>query len=195
MASTRMVSSRTHSFAPRRFISGPNLMPVVAFVWILIFGALAMRGLEGGRLPLTLAPVEVKATTAVLPPDQVVLRVRGTSMAINGTPVTRDQLEDRLKVTLTGQGQGLIFVDADPQATYQDAIALLELVQRAGARAVSLTPDLSQPGVSSPLPSANVPGEQGSTLSAPDPSSAPAGSAVAPSPNPSPDISGKEASP
>ncbi|MFM7199911.1 MAG: ExbD/TolR family protein [Myxococcota bacterium] len=98
---------------------------------------------RGARLILPVLPVEVQAASDPLPPSQLVVRARGTQLTLNGAEVQPTQLEERLKVLLELQKDKVVFVDLDPAVRYDEALQLLEPIQRAGAHSVALTPDLT----------------------------------------------------
>lgn len=185
-------------FVPRRFLVVPNLVPSIAFMIVLMSGMIGLRGRTGAQVPLQLERVAVTASNGALPPDQVVVRARSGQLTLNGTPVTIDQLGERLNVALTGQSQPLVFVDADPAAPYQDAVALMAVVAKAGGKRVGLTPDLSlPPGTTSDAASQTAASANSGFNIAPNsleaqPSTAPSANGAASGSNPA---SSQEASP
>ncbi|BAZ89556.1 biopolymer transport protein ExbD/TolR [Raphidiopsis curvata NIES-932] len=66
---------------------------------------------------------------------------------IERDPVTREQLEVRLKQYITGNPQGILVLNASPTATYNDVVQTLDLLRQVGGNRVSLgiIPGASQP--------------------------------------------------
>lgn len=115
-----------------------GLLPlIVLFLWSW------MEQTRGARLSLPILPVEVQAAPDPLPPSQLVVRARGTQLTLNGAEVQLAQLEERLKVLLELEKHKVVFVDLDPNSRYDEALQLIQPIQRAGAQSVALTPDLT----------------------------------------------------
>jgi biopolymer transport protein ExbD len=66
---------------------------------------------------------------------------------IERDPVTREQLEVRLKEYITSNPQGILVLNASPTATYNDVVQALDLLRQVGGNRVSLgiIPGASQP--------------------------------------------------
>ncbi|MCH4904054.1 biopolymer transporter ExbD [Cylindrospermopsis raciborskii CHAB3438] len=77
---------------------------------------------------------------------------------IEKDPVTREQLEVRLKQYITGNPQGILVLNASRTATYNDVVQTLDLLRQVGGNRVSLgiIPGASQPVIDS----LNLPGTQ-----------------------------------
>jgi len=130
------------SHAPRRLEVIPNLTPLVNVALLVMVIFLALAPLFGRQMPVMLTPVELKVAE-VLPPDQVVIRVSPTGVAVNGQPVLEEQLRDALKPLIAQNLEGLVLIDADLELPYERVVNLLDIVREAGGRSVGLTPDLS----------------------------------------------------
>ncbi len=56
------------------------------------------------------------------------------ALTINGEPVDRSAFESRLSALLAGRSNALVLFDAEDDALYADAVAILDTIRRAGGR-------------------------------------------------------------
>ena len=107
-----------------------NIAPLVdvAMVLLIIFMAAAPM-LQTGydvALPRPAAGPSVEPVTVTLDDDGKVL--------VNGEAVDRSELQATLSALIAGRSSPVVFFDAGHQVTYADAVDLLDLIRRAGAR-------------------------------------------------------------
>ena len=130
------------SFAPRKLQVMPNLTPLMDVALLLIATFLALGPLFTRQFPLALPPVEVRAATQGMPPNQVVVRVDANSLTLNGAPIAENMLEEALRTSLAGQRNPVVIFDAQLELPYERVAVLLDIFQRAGAKSVGLASDL-----------------------------------------------------
>ena len=107
-----------------------NIAPLVdvAMVLLIIFMAAAPM-LQTGydvAMPRPAAGPSAEPVSVTLDDDGKVL--------VNGAAVDRSELQATLSALIAGRASPVVFFDAGDQVTYADAVDLLDLIRRAGAR-------------------------------------------------------------
>jgi biopolymer transport protein ExbD len=135
----------------------PDLSALSSMALLVLVLFLSLGPLFARSLPVALPPVTMKLDTQ-LPPDQLIVRIRGEQLSLNDQPHTRQTLSDALRTALAGQKDAVVMLDADPSLPFNEVVFYLDVCYAAGARSVGLTDDLlSLAPAPAPIPSQGSP--------------------------------------
>jgi biopolymer transport protein TolR len=123
--------------------SGPssdiNMTPMIDILLVLlIIFMVVQQGLQKG-LSVQVPPIEQSSTAQAI--DQIVLEVLpGGVYRLNQQPLTRDELQARLKEVYDPRPRKVIFVRGAEDVTYGEVAWAVDVARAAGIEVVGLVP-------------------------------------------------------
>ena len=137
------VGSSSNKIAPLM-----NVTPLVDVVLVLLIIFMVVTPLLTKKFWLNV-PKKNEKTEQQPPPDNqkpVVLTYRADgTIRLNSEPVERADLVDRITRVLAARGDSVIFFDAESEADYGGAVAVMDLARGGGAATIAvLTEAVSQ---------------------------------------------------
>lgn len=120
--------------------SEPNVVPMIDILLVLLIIFMILQPLARMAMDVQVPPEEVAET----PPEQstqIVLDLTdGGGYEINGEPVPKPQLANRLEQIYHGREPKLLFIKAGPNRVYQEVIEAMDLARGAGVALIGFTP-------------------------------------------------------
>ncbi len=118
-----------------------NVTPLVDVVLVLLIIFMVVTPLLTKKFWLNV-PKKNEKTEQQQPPDNqkpVVLTYhKDGTIKLNSEPVQRVELVDRITRVLAARGDSVIFFDAEAEADYGDAVAVMDLARGGGAATIAV---------------------------------------------------------
>ena len=114
-----------------------NVTPLVDVVLVLLIIFMVVVPLLEKEMIVHLPTDRRTAEDQTPPEDQIVLDLRQDGhVMVAGVDVPRDRLEQHLEGVLRGRARKIVFFQADDEARYGDAVAVLDAAKGAGAETI-----------------------------------------------------------
>jgi biopolymer transport protein ExbD len=126
----------------RGFTNEPNVVPMIDILLVLLIIFMMQIPLQRKKMDVQLPPVqEQQQQTSNQPTNQIVLQLKEDgSYAINNDPVTKDNLERRLREIYDPRPVKLMFLKTARNRHWQDAIEAMDIARSAGVQVIGFTP-------------------------------------------------------
>ncbi len=114
-----------------------NVTPLVDVVLVLLIIFMVVTPLLEREFIVYMPEQQIEDLADEAPPNQVVVILRADNrVEVNGEVVERADLEGRLRRSLARIPDRAMFFDADDQARYGEAVAVMDTARGAGARII-----------------------------------------------------------
>jgi biopolymer transport protein ExbD len=116
-----------------------NVTPFIDVVLVLLIIFMVITPIMVHEMSVSLPDKTETVETEDLPKDQLLAAVclDGT-ITLNRTPVAIEDLKDTLHKRLRSKAKKIVFVDAHPDAGYNDVVQVLDIARDAGADRLGL---------------------------------------------------------
>jgi biopolymer transport protein TolR len=118
-----------------------NVTPMIDVLLVLLIIFMMVIPMSRKAIDLQLPDPTPDDTPSGPPPSQIVLEVLpGNTFRINTQPVTKQDLQKRLKEIYDPRPDKFIFIKGDPAVKYSDVIAAMDAARGAGVKIIATTP-------------------------------------------------------
>jgi biopolymer transport protein ExbD len=118
-----------------------NVTPMIDVLLVLLIIFMMVIPMSRKAIDLQLPDPTPDASDAGPPPSQIVLEVLpGDVFKVNTQPVTKSELQKKLKEIYDGRPDKVIFIKGDPAVKYSDVIAAMDAARGAGVKLIATTP-------------------------------------------------------
>ncbi|HEY4671097.1 MAG TPA: biopolymer transporter ExbD [Gemmatimonadaceae bacterium] len=118
-----------------------NVTPMIDVLLVLLIIFMMVIPMSRKAIDLQLPDPTPDDTPSGPPPSQIVLEVLpGNTFRINTQPVTKQDLQKRLKEIYDPRPDKIIFIKGDPAVKYSDVIAAMDAARGAGVKIIATTP-------------------------------------------------------
>jgi biopolymer transport protein TolR len=118
-----------------------NVTPMIDVLLVLLIIFMMVIPMSRKAIDLQLPDPTPDNTPSGPPPSQIVLEVLpGNTFRINTQPVSKNDLQKRLKEIYDPRPDKIIFVKGDPAVKYSDVIAAMDAARGAGVKIIATTP-------------------------------------------------------
>jgi biopolymer transport protein TolR len=118
-----------------------NVTPMIDVLLVLLIIFMVVIPMSRKAIDLQLPDPTPDDTPSGPPPSQIVLEVLpGNTFRINTQPVTKQDLQKRLKEIYDPRPDKIIFIKGDPAVKYSDVIAAMDAARGAGVKIIATTP-------------------------------------------------------
>jgi biopolymer transport protein ExbD len=116
-----------------------NVTPLVDVVLVLLIIFMVVTPLLVKQFHVHLPPQQQADRPAEADEPQVVLQLRaGGELRLNGRPIAREDLPERLRRVFAAREDDVLFFDATDDAPYGEAVHAMDLARGAGAVTIGL---------------------------------------------------------
>ncbi len=116
-----------------------NVTPLVDVVLVLLIIFMVVTPLLAKQFWLQLPKEDATPTEPTAEDKSVVLTVmKGGALAINGEPVDRSLLRDRLTRVMAARAEKVVYFDADDDAPYASTVEAMDLARQGGAKTIAV---------------------------------------------------------
>ena len=116
-----------------------NVTPLIDIVLVLLIIFMVLTPIMIYELSVNLPDKTETVEQDDVPKDQLLLAVcEDGSVALNRTPYELDALRTDLSKRLRSKAKKVVFIDAHPDAGYENVVALLDVARDAGAERLGL---------------------------------------------------------
>jgi biopolymer transport protein ExbD len=123
------------------FKNEPNVVPMIDILLVLLIIFMMQVPLQRKAMDVQLPPVLQVQQQEQAASNQIVLQLNEDgSYAINNEPVTRANLERRLREVYDNRPTKLMFIKTAGNRAYQDVIEAMDLARGAGVQVIGFTP-------------------------------------------------------
>ena len=118
-----------------------NVTPMIDVLLVLLIIFMMVIPMSRKAIDLQLPDPTPNADQSGPPPSQIVLEVLpGNTFKINSQPVSKEELQKKLKEIYDPRPDKIIFVKGDPTVKYSDVIAAMDAARGAGVKVIANTP-------------------------------------------------------
>ena len=118
-----------------------NVTPMIDVLLVLLIIFMMVIPMSRKAIDLQLPDPTPDDQPSGPPPSQIVLEVLpGNTYLINTQPVTKQDLQKRLKEIYDPRPDKIIFVKGDPAVKYSDVIFAMDVARGAGVKIIATTP-------------------------------------------------------
>jgi len=118
-----------------------NVTPMIDVLLVLLIIFMMVIPMSRKALDLQLPDPTPQPDQQGPPPSQIVLEVLpGNTFKINSQPVSKEELQKKLKDIYDPRPDKIIFVKGDPTVKYSDVIAAMDAARGAGVKVIASTP-------------------------------------------------------
>ena len=118
-----------------------NVTPMIDVLLVLLIIFMMVIPMSRKALDLQLPDPTPQPDQTGPPPSQIVLEVLpGNTFKINTQPVSKADLQKKLKEIYDQRPDKIIFVKGDPAVKYSDVIAAMDAARGAGVKVIAATP-------------------------------------------------------
>lgn len=118
-----------------------NVTPMIDVLLVLLIIFMMVIPMSRKAIDLQLPDPTPDASDAGPPPSQIVLEVLpGDVFKVNTQPVTKSELQKKLKEIYDPRPDKIIFIKGDPAVKYSDVIAAMDAARGAGVKIIATTP-------------------------------------------------------
>ena len=118
-----------------------NVTPMIDVLLVLLIIFMMVIPMSRKAIDLQLPDPTPDDTNQGPPPSQIVLEVLpGNVFKINSQPVSKAELQKKLKEIYDPRPDKIIFVKGDPTVKYSDVIAAMDAARGAGVKVIAATP-------------------------------------------------------
>jgi biopolymer transport protein ExbD len=118
-----------------------NVTPMIDVLLVLLIIFMMVIPMSRKAIDLQLPDPTPDDTPSGPPPSQIVLEVLpGNTFRINTQPVTKQDLQKRLKEIYDPRPDKIIFIKGDPAVKYSDVINAMDAARGAGVKIIATTP-------------------------------------------------------
>ena len=118
-----------------------NVTPMIDVLLVLLIIFMMVIPMSRKAIDLQLPDPTPDDQPSGPPPSQIVLEVLpGNVYRINTQPVTKQDLQKRLKEIYDPRPDKIIFVKGDPAVKYSDVIFAMDVARGAGVKIIATTP-------------------------------------------------------
>ena len=118
-----------------------NVTPMIDVLLVLLIIFMMVIPMSRKALDLQLPDPTPQPDQSGPPPSQIVLEVLpGNTFKINSQPVSKEELQKKLKEIYDQRPDKIIFVKGDPTVKYSDVIAAMDAARGAGVKVIASTP-------------------------------------------------------
>jgi biopolymer transport protein ExbD len=118
-----------------------NVTPMIDVLLVLLIIFMMVIPMSRKALDLQLPDPTPQPDQSGPPPSQIVLEVLpGNTFKINTQPVSKEELQKKLKEIYDQRPDKIIFVKGDPTVKYSDVIAAMDAARGAGVKVIASTP-------------------------------------------------------
>jgi biopolymer transport protein TolR len=118
-----------------------NVTPMIDVLLVLLIIFMMVIPMSRKAVDLQLPDPTPQPDQTGPPPSQIVLEVLpGNTFKINSQPVTKTDLQRKLKEIYDPRPDKIIFVKGDPKVKYQDVIEAMDAARGAGVKVIAATP-------------------------------------------------------
>jgi biopolymer transport protein TolR len=118
-----------------------NVTPMIDVLLVLLIIFMMVIPMSRKALDLQLPDPTPQPDQQGPPPSQIVLEVLpGNTFKINTQPVSKADLQKKLKEIYDQRPDKIIFVKGDPTVKYSDVIAAMDAARGAGVKVIASTP-------------------------------------------------------
>ena len=118
-----------------------NVTPMIDVLLVLLIIFMMVIPMSRKALDLQLPDPTPSDEPQGPPPSQIVLEVLpGNTFKINSQPVSKEELQKKLKEIYDPRPDKIIFVKGDPTVKYSDVIAAMDAARGAGVKVIAATP-------------------------------------------------------
>ena len=118
-----------------------NVTPMIDVLLVLLIIFMMVIPMSRKALDLQLPDPTPAPDQSGPPPSQIVLEVLpGNTFKINSQPVSKAELQKKLKEIYDPRPDKIIFVKGDPTVKYSDVIAAMDAARGAGVKVIAATP-------------------------------------------------------
>jgi biopolymer transport protein ExbD len=118
-----------------------NVTPMIDVLLVLLIIFMMVIPMSRKAIDLQLPDPTPDDQPSGPPPSQIVLEVLpGNTYRINTQPVTKQDLQKRLKEIYDPRPDKIIFVKGDPAVKYSDVIFAMDVARGAGVKIIATTP-------------------------------------------------------
>ena len=118
-----------------------NVTPMIDVLLVLLIIFMMVTPMSRKALDLQLPDPTPQPDQQGPPPSQIVLEVLpGNTFKINSQPVSKEELQKKLKEIYDPRPDKIIFVKGDPTVKYSDVIAAMDAARGAGVKVIASTP-------------------------------------------------------
>ena len=118
-----------------------NVTPMIDVLLVLLIIFMMVIPMSRKALDLQLPDPTPQPDQSGPPPSQIVLEVLpGNTFKINTQPVSKEELQKKLKEIYDQRPDKIIFVKGDPTVKYSDVIAAMVAARGAGVKVIASTP-------------------------------------------------------
>jgi biopolymer transport protein TolR len=118
-----------------------NVTPMIDVLLVLLIIFMMVIPMSRKAIDLQLPDPTPDNTNSGPPPSQIVLEVLpGNIYRVNTQPVTKAELQKKLKEIYDPRPDKIIFVKGDPAVKYSDVIFAMDVARGAGVKVIGMTP-------------------------------------------------------
>ena len=118
-----------------------NVTPMIDVLLVLLIIFMMVIPMSRKAIDLQLPDPTPDDTNQGPPPAQIVLEVLpGNTFKINSQPVSKADLQKKLKDIYDPRPDKIIFVKGDPTVKYSDVINAMDAARGAGVKVIGMTP-------------------------------------------------------
>ncbi len=118
-----------------------NVTPMIDVLLVLLIIFMMVIPMSRKAIDLQLPDPTPSPDQSGPPPSQIVLEVLpGNTFKINSQPVSKEELQKKLKEIYDPRPDKIIFVKGDPTVKYSDVIAAMDAARGAGVKVIANTP-------------------------------------------------------
>ena len=119
----------------------PNVIPMIDILLVLLIIFMIIQPMMRKAIDLQLPDPTPQQGPPPANVDQIVLEIGpNMTMSINKTPVSRDQLGNRLKEIYDPRPSKVLFIKADGSNKYQEVIWAMDVARGSGVKVIGVPP-------------------------------------------------------